>query len=299
MKAYQVLVVDDDETIHRLLEEYLGLSGFTVLHSTDGQQGIEMMEAVKPAVVLLDINMPVMDGFEAMQRIRRHRELNDIPVLFLTCLDRSNLKVKALELGADDYIVKPFNLAELLARVRAAIRRSARYKSNESQVTGDLAHMGLAELLQTMELGKKTATIHLQDMDGRICIEDGWLVGVEQGEGFRGREALQRLFVLERGRFSVAFGELPRDLQKHRVSIQSGLMEVVAFLDELNLMLSSMAEGDPVVAVEPGAPEDLASFRKHSPLRLSSLAVRMPGDLKGNVSRLIEAHNQGYLKIIG
>ena len=78
-----------------------------------------------------------------METISKDRELRDIPVLFLTSLDRYNLKIKGLELGAEDYIVKPYNKAELLARVKAALRRGMRYRRNETSMEGNLADMSV------------------------------------------------------------------------------------------------------------------------------------------------------------
>ena len=124
MKRFCILIIDDDEAAHEVLGEYLELAGFRVLHARDGAEGIQTMEELGPDLALLDVNMPVMDGFKAMEVIGKDRKLRDIPVLFLTSLDRYNLKIKGLELGAEDYIVKPISIGKILARIRAALRRS-------------------------------------------------------------------------------------------------------------------------------------------------------------------------------
>ena len=106
MRRYSILITDDDESTHEVLGEYLELAGFRVLHARDGSIGLEMMEELHAGPRPLDVNMPVMDGFKTMEAIGKDKELRDIPVLFLTSLDRYNLKIKGLELGAEDYIVK-------------------------------------------------------------------------------------------------------------------------------------------------------------------------------------------------
>lgn len=200
MRRYSILITDDDESTHEILGEYLDLAGFRVLHARDGALGLEMMEEYRPDLMLLDVNMPVMDGFKTMETIAKDRELRDIPVLFLTSLDRYNLKIKGLELGAEDYIVKPYNKAELLARVKAALRRGMRYKRNETAMEGNLGDISLAELLQTLDIGRKTACIHLKEVGGSICVKEGDIV-YAGFRGFTGRDAFTRLFFLRKGLF--------------------------------------------------------------------------------------------------
>ena len=118
--AKTIMVVDDKSSVRRLLEEYLVEQGFHVVTADNGQNALYTARHVKPDLILLDIMMPQMDGYEF---IRRYRKERNIPIILLTArLDETD-KVLGLELGADDYITKPFGMRELLARIRAVLRR--------------------------------------------------------------------------------------------------------------------------------------------------------------------------------
>ncbi len=115
-----LLLVEDDETIAEPLIFGLQDAGFRVLHSTDGKEGIALARSASPDLILLDVMLPGMDGFSVCRVLRRE---STIPILMLTARGQEMDRVMGLELGADDYIVKPFSFRELLARVRATLRR--------------------------------------------------------------------------------------------------------------------------------------------------------------------------------
>jgi DNA-binding response OmpR family regulator len=115
-----VVVVEDDPSIADLIELYLRGAGFRVLQAASGERGLQLIEQHRPAMVLLDIGLPDIDGFEVCRRIR---STNNLPVLFLTARDGEVDRVLGLELGADDYVTKPFSPRELVARVKAILRR--------------------------------------------------------------------------------------------------------------------------------------------------------------------------------
>jgi two-component system KDP operon response regulator KdpE len=117
-----ILVVDDEPQIRRVLRATLSSSGYDVIEAKDGQEAIEMVIRERPALVLMDVNMPVMNGLEACSKIRLSF---DGPIIMVTVRNSEHDKVLALDSGADDYVVKPFTMGELLARIRAALRRSA------------------------------------------------------------------------------------------------------------------------------------------------------------------------------
>ena len=117
----KALVVEDDVNIAELLMLYLEKDGFEVSIAHDGGRGIEMFNEISPDLVLLDIMMPVMDG---MQVCREIRKTSSVPIIMLTAKGETEDKVSGLEMGADDYIVKPFEVKELLARVHAVLRRT-------------------------------------------------------------------------------------------------------------------------------------------------------------------------------
>ena len=121
--AISVLIVEDDPNIRELLQLYLEKDGYAVTLASDGGQGLEKFRTIRPDLVLLDVMMPVMDGWEVCKAIRAQ---SDVPVIMLTAKSQTDDKVTGLKAGADDYITKPFEMKELLARIEAVLRRSDR-----------------------------------------------------------------------------------------------------------------------------------------------------------------------------
>ena len=123
MANEKILVVDDDANICELLRLYLTKEGYQVTVANDGEEGLEKFNAVKPDMVLLDVMMPRMDGLEVCRRIRK---AGNTPVMMLTAKGETFDKVLGLELGADDYVVKPFDAKEIVARIKAVMRRTGK-----------------------------------------------------------------------------------------------------------------------------------------------------------------------------
>ena len=123
MPDRRILVVDDDPDIRGLLRELLDRRGFSVLEAGDGQEALRVFFDERPDLVLLDVQMPVLDGWKTLERIR---ELSDVPVVMVTAKGTELEKTRGLRAGADDYVTKPFGRQELLARVEALLRRTAR-----------------------------------------------------------------------------------------------------------------------------------------------------------------------------
>ncbi len=122
MIAATILVVDDEPQIRRVLRSTLTGQGYVIIDAKTGEEGVESARKNKPDLVLLDVNMPGMGGIEACREIRRS---SDAPIIMLTVRNAERDKVLALDAGADDYVVKPFGIEELLARIRSALRRYA------------------------------------------------------------------------------------------------------------------------------------------------------------------------------
>jgi len=122
MVAATILVVDDEPQIRRVLRSTLTSQGYVIIDAKTGEEALESARKNKPDLVLLDVNMPGMGGIEACREIRRS---SDAPIIMLTVRNAERDKVLALDAGADDYVVKPFGIEELLARIRAALRRYA------------------------------------------------------------------------------------------------------------------------------------------------------------------------------
>jgi DNA-binding response OmpR family regulator len=127
VKKTTIVAADDDPQLLRLVTRNLEFEGYEVLPVSDGQQALEQVEAHSPDLVLLDVMMPRMDGFTVCQRVR---EFSAVPIIIVTARGQDQDKVRGLDLGADDYLTKPFSVDELLARVRAVLRR-AQFTANE------------------------------------------------------------------------------------------------------------------------------------------------------------------------
>jgi two-component system KDP operon response regulator KdpE len=130
MSSSRILVVDDDPQIRRVLRAALIAQGYEPIDARNGEEGLERLREESPDLVVLDVNMPRMNGLQTCRAIRAQSE---IPIIMLTVRDAESDKIEALDAGADDYLTKPFSSPELMARIRAALRRSPQ-RSDDMQV---------------------------------------------------------------------------------------------------------------------------------------------------------------------
>jgi DNA-binding response OmpR family regulator len=133
--AWTILVIDDDEKLNQLLKRFLGEFDFTVYSAVDAQEGLKKIRATRPDLIILDVMLPQMSGFDLCKRIR---QTSSVPVIMLTARGDLMDKVVGLELGADDYLPKPFEPRELVARIQAVLRRSRRTGSDRLRRFGRL-----------------------------------------------------------------------------------------------------------------------------------------------------------------
>lgn len=137
MMKETILIVDDDQNIINMLNRALTFEGYQVCSANNGETALQMIDQVNPDLIILDIMMPKLNGWEVCQSIRKTN--TKLPVIMLTAKDEIENRIKGLDTGADDYVVKPFNLEELLARVRAHIRRyRAENEGKSSFMFGEL-----------------------------------------------------------------------------------------------------------------------------------------------------------------
>ena len=121
----KILIIDDDVAINELIKVNLELQGYEVIQAYNGTEGFALVKQEAPSLVILDVMMPEVDGFTVAQRIRQNQELSEIPIIMLTALSQLNDKVNGFNLGVDDYLTKPFEIEELLVRVRALLKRTS------------------------------------------------------------------------------------------------------------------------------------------------------------------------------
>jgi len=154
MKQFRVLVVDDEPRILKFLELKLKASGYGVLTANNGFEALEQVEAQEPDLVVLDVLMPKKDGFETLKELRA---FSSVPVIILSAKEADTDKVKGLELGADDYLAKPFSPDELVARIEAVRRRLASPQDRKDVEFITLGHM-------SVNLKKHTVTVNEEEI---------------------------------------------------------------------------------------------------------------------------------------
>jgi DNA-binding response OmpR family regulator len=185
--AQTVLIADDEVKLARLVCGYLEAAGFRALHASDGAQALELFRANRPDLVILDVMMPVMGGLDAARAMLREA---DVPIILLTARTEETDRVVGLELGADDYVTKPFSPRELVARVRAVLRRTSRAngaaaplapaaESDGTMVRGSLV-LDLVRRSVTVEGQPRDLTSVQFDLLAVLAREPGRVFGREQ-----------------------------------------------------------------------------------------------------------------------
>ena len=136
MVVNPILVVDDNEQIMDILSQYIKKEGWPMLAARTGEEALDLFDAAGPSLILLDIMLPGIDGLEVCRRIRR---VSSVPILMITAKDEDADRILGLDIGADDYIVKPFSPGEVMARIRAVLRRIPAAEEKETLVVGELS----------------------------------------------------------------------------------------------------------------------------------------------------------------
>lgn len=160
----RILVIDDDSAVSELVAINLEMAGYDVKQATDGIQGQALAMQLLPDLIMLDLMLPKVDGFTVCQRLRRDERTFDIPILMITALSQTHNKVEGFNAGADDYLTKPFEIEEMLARVRALLRRTERIpqaaKHSEILSYGPLTLV--PERFEVVWFGKIVKLTHLE-----------------------------------------------------------------------------------------------------------------------------------------
>ena len=206
MNDTTILVVDDEPQIRRVLRSTLSSEGYDVIEAKDGQEAVEMVIRERPALILMDVNMPVMNGLEACSKIRLSF---DGPIIMVTVRNSEKDKILALDSGADDYVVKPFTMGELLARIRAALRRSASEQPLPKIETRDLS-VDL-EKRKIVIRGERT---HLSPKEFDVLR----LLMIQQGKPLTQKRILQNVWGPDRGEetenLRVVINQLRKKIEK-------------------------------------------------------------------------------------
>ncbi len=219
-RPIRVLVVEDDPASAELAGRALGGRGYVVLTAKDGLEGLALLERSRPDLVVTDVQMPRMNGWDFVRRLRARPETAFTPVIFLTALDSVEDCVFGFRLGADDYLSKPYAIAELIARVERLLAR-ARTLQGETRKSletpgglhGTLSETGLASILLLLEMEKKSCAIKLErDGDtGVVYLWKGKVTSAICGGSakLQGEEAVYRLLRWSDGRFRTEPLDVP------------------------------------------------------------------------------------------
>ena len=206
MHVTNILVVDDEPQIRRVLRATLSSNGYEVIEAKGGQEAIEMVVTERPELILLDVNMPGMSGLEACSKIRLSF---DGPIIMVTVRNAERDKIAALDAGADDYIVKPFAIGELLARIRAALRRS---NSEESLPGIELPELSIDFEKRTVDV--RGVRVHLAPKEFEVL---RFLV-IHQGKPVTHKRLLQTVWSPDHGgeteSLRVVISQLRKKIEK-------------------------------------------------------------------------------------
>ncbi len=204
----RVLIVDDEPKLRNILARVLAEKNYEVEVAVNGRQALEKLSAFEPHLIIADIAMPEMDGFELCRRIRQDNQYGALRFIFLTAKDDASDEVEGLMLGADDYVTKPFDVEKLLARIDARLRwldKAEALKASDDvscNIEGGLGGRNLMDVLQIIELSQKTGELVIESQDKRahILIDEGKIVDARFKEK-QGKIVVFTVLTWSHGRF--------------------------------------------------------------------------------------------------
>lgn len=184
----KILVVDDETSIRRILETRLSMIGYDVVSASDGEEALNIFRTEYPNLIILDIMMPKLDGYGVCQELRKE---SDVPIIMLTALGDVSDRITGLELGADDYIIKPFSPKELEARIRCVLRRVDKIAINSSIPSSGIINMGFLKVdTNKRQVYKNNERVRLTGMEFSLLE----LLVSKAGEAFSRSSILQEVW---------------------------------------------------------------------------------------------------------
>lgn len=256
MAKPQLLLVDADPRSLRVLEVSLKNEGFSVTTAGDGRDALSKLDFAVPDLILTDTSLPRVDGFELVRHVKKNRELEKIPIVFVTSSTALEDKVRSLELGVEDYITKPIFVRELITRVNMLLARRAQQRiatgpmTSRTRFSGSLEDMGVVDLLQTIEVSRKSgiATVVNGQRTAFIYFSDGKVIDAEQGR-LRGEEAVYRTLIWTSGNFEVEFKPIDNE-EIIQTATQGLLMEGMRRVDEWGRLAEQLPSAAAVFDVD-------------------------------------------------
>nr|YP_009244556.1 regulatory component of sensory transduction system [Agarophyton chilense]AMK96798.1 regulatory component of sensory transduction system [Agarophyton chilense]ASP44693.1 hypothetical protein [Agarophyton chilense]UAD84476.1 probable transcriptional regulator ompR [Agarophyton chilense] len=184
----KILIVDDETSIRTILETRLSMIGYDVISASDGEEGLHIFRKEYPDLVILDVMMPKLDGYGVCQEIRKE---SDVPIIMLTALGDVSDRITGLELGADDYVIKPFSPKELEARIRCVLRRVDKINVNSSIPSSGILNIGFLKIdTNKRQVYKKNERVRLTGMEFSLLE----LLVSKAGEAFSRSSILQEVW---------------------------------------------------------------------------------------------------------
>lgn len=168
MMSERILIVDDEQRIIDLAQMYIEQEGYQVDSATDGLQALEKILADEPALIVLDLMLPSIDGLEICRRVRNQ---SDVPIIMLTARSDDIDKIVGLELGADDYLTKPFNPRELVARIKAILRRSTTKPNAEAKAI-EIANLKISPQHRSVTIDGETVDLRMKEFDLLVTLAE-------------------------------------------------------------------------------------------------------------------------------
>ena len=202
-------MVDDSVTIRELVKDAFEKRGFRVLTAGDGQKALEITLKEQPDIIISDIAMPGMDGWDFCNQVRKNPYTSFIPFVFLSKKSEAPDRIRGLQMGADDYLTKPFDMEELLTRVELIFNRIVKAQeaaySRDKGLSGSTKEMSLADLLQLFHTTRKTGILKIRKsagMEGYIAFMEGNVIGASLGT-FRPLKSIHRMLRWEDAKFEL------------------------------------------------------------------------------------------------
>ncbi len=244
MTAWRVLIADDDHLSLQLMRDSLAKLSVAVLEARDGEEVMRLAKAEGPDLILLDVMLPRMDGFQVAALLKQDPATAEIPVMFVSALGAPKDKVRGLNLGAEDYIVKPIHPEELQVRVQMVFRRIQPSRRGAPMASGQLAAMNLPSLIQMFEGERRTARLLLTrgEAHGEIVFENGIITRAAQGAR-KGKAAVYQLLTWREGSFHMALPDASSQVGGPvDAPTQALLMEGMRRLDEIPRLRLGLAD---------------------------------------------------------
>jgi DNA-binding response OmpR family regulator len=308
--SYRILIVEDEPGMIELLSVALEDEGFLISIAQNGQEGLKKVDTEDPDLIISDVMMPDMNGYEFCEQLRQNPKTASIPFIFLTAKKDVSDRVRGLNLGADDYISKPFHVVEVVARIKTLMMRVSRTKAaapaqatpeSEADFSGYLGKMSIGELIQTIYMNRKNGRLVLTDENrkGELIFNDAYITYAEVDRK-RGEEAVYRLLSWKTGQFRFE-GGVVADNPNVRSTAESLLMEGMRRLDEYARLLKYFPSEDVKLEALSVAPEGLEPEELQVLNYVNQYAALMDvidhskfGDLK-TIQMLVKLHTDNII----